>query len=249
MAAVGAYIRLGIDESPIHKAELEKREDGSVDAEEARWPILQVLQERPGRVLLGIFSYAGPFMAYSVATTMLVSYASSPDQAAAHGFDAVSKGSLMNAMMIGTAGMLITAPFFAHLSDKIGRRPVFVTSALLTVIHVFAMFPLVTSGHFGLAVLSYFISMTILNASAMALVPALLAELFPTKTRYTGVSLTYQIGSTLGGGLGPMIAATLIVPSGPGAVAVSAMIAGLCVVAAICGTVLGDTRKVDLRNA
>ena len=236
MVALGLYIRWGIEESPVHTR---AREEGAVAAQ--RFPLRALLRDRPGRLVLGVFTYAGPFMAYSVATTMLVTYANSA-------FD-VPRQTLLNGMMIGTAGMLITVPLFAAISDRIGRRPVYIAAALLTAVHVFAMFPLVTSGYFPLVVLSYFVSMTVLNAASNGPVPALLSELFPTESRYTGVSLCYQLGGMIGGGVGPLLAATFITPGGPGPIAVSAMIAVLCVIAAICAAALGDTRTVDLYRA
>lgn len=240
MVALGVFIRLGIDESPIHEHE-QAAKAAALESRTEQIPLVQVLRERPVRVVLGIFTYAGPYMAYAVATTMLVVYANKEF--------GVDRQLLLNGMMIGTAGMLVTVPAFAYASDRFGRRPIYIVTALLTAVWVFVMFPLVTSGNFALITLSFFISMTILNAAANAPVPALLSELFPTRTRYTGVSLCYQLGGVIGGGLGPLLATTFIVPGGPGTVAVSTMIAALCVVAAFCVYVLGDTRRVDLRDA
>ncbi|MDF3307384.1 MFS transporter [Rhodococcus koreensis] len=236
LVGIGMYIRLGVQESPVLLAEKKRTED-----EPRRAPLFALLRDRPGRVLLGICVYAGPFMAYAVATSLLVTYA--------HKDFGIPRQTLLNAMMIGTAGMLLTVPLFAWLSDRYGRRPVYLTAALLTAVHAFAMFPLVTSGSFPLILLSYVISMTVLNAAANGPVPALLAELFPTASRYTGVSLCYQFAGMIGGGVGPLLAATFIAPGGPGSIAVSMMISALCIVAALSVRALGETRTVDLRNA
>ncbi|KXX60072.1 MFS transporter [Rhodococcus sp. LB1] len=237
LVGIGMYIRVGVRESPVLLAEKKERNE----EEPRRAPLFALLRERRGRVLLGIGVYAGPFMAYAVATSLLVTYA--------HKDFGIPRQTLLNAMMIGTAGMLLTVPLFAWLSDRYGRRPVYVTAALLTAIHAFAMFPLVTSGSFPLILLSYVISMTVLNAAANGPVPALLAELFPTASRYTGVSLCYQFAGMIGGGLGPLLAATFIAPGGPGSIAVSVMISALCIVAALSVSALGETRTVDLRTA
>ena len=236
MVGIGLYIRLGIEESPVLAA-ARKSNPSSFSS----IPIITVLRSRPRQVLLGTFLYVGPFMAYATSTTLLIAYANKD-----YG---VSRELLLNGLMIGTAGMIVTIPLFASLSDRAGRRPVFVTSAILTSVWIFAVFPLVTSGHFVVIACSYFVSMTILNASANSPVPALLSELFPTSIRYTGVSVCYQIGGMIGGGLGPLLAATFIAPGGPGPYAVSAMIAALCLVSAGCAVFLGDTRKVDLLDA
>ncbi|MBV6759806.1 MFS transporter [Rhodococcus opacus] len=236
LVGIGMYIRLGVRESPVLLAEKKRTAE-----EPRRAPLFALLKDRPGRVLLGICVYAGPFMAYAVATSLLVTYA--------HKDFGIPRQTLLNAMMIGTAGMLLTVPLFAWLSDRYGRRPVYLTAALLTAVHAFAMFPLVTSGRFPLILLSYVISMTVLNAAANGPVPALLAELFPTASRYTGVSLCYQFAGMIGGGVGPLLAATFIAPGGPGSIAVSVMISALCIVAALSVRALGETRTVDLRTA
>ena len=151
--------------------------------------------------------------------------------------------------MIASAGMLVTIPLFALLSDKVGRRPVCITAALLTGVHAFVVFPMLGSGSTAVVLIAFVTGLTILRSATVAPLGALLSELFPTGSRYTGVSLAYQFAAVIGGGIGPLLATTFVVPGGPGVVAVSALIAAFCVISVICVAAIGDTRKVDLQDA
>ncbi|TQM32575.1 MFS transporter [Nocardia bhagyanarayanae] len=233
LLGIGMYVRLSIVESPVMLAQ-----QRSAAGKGGPAPLVALLRRRPLRVLLGIGVYAGPFMAYATATSFLVTYATTR-----YG---VPRHLMLNALMIATAGMLVTIPLFAALSDRVGRRPVYITATLFTVVHAFTVVPLVTSGSFPLVLAAYVIGLTLLNAAVLGPVGALLAELFPTSSRYTGVSLAYQFSGVIGGGLGPLLAATFVAPGGPGILAVSAMIAAFCLVSAGCVWALGETRRADL---
>jgi MFS family permease len=238
LMAIGLYVRLRIEESPVLVAEQRKERPAGAPA---RPPLFALLRERPGRVLLAIGVDAGPFMAQAVVTSFLVSYATTTL--------GLPRQILLNSLMIASAGMLVTIPLFALLSDRIGRRPVYITAAVLTAVHAFVVFPMVGSGSTLAVVLAFVIALTILRAATIGPLGALLAELFPTSSRYTGVSLAYQFAAVIGGGIGPLLAATFVAPGGPGVGAVSALIAGFCVISVICVAAVGETRKVDLQRA
>src|SRR5690606_15942736 len=116
---------------------------------------------------------------------------------------------LLTGLIISLAGMVFTAPFFAWLSDRVGRRTIYVPGALLFGAFSFFVFPMVGSGSTVLVVLAFVISMTLLNASTVGVVGSLLSELFPTQFRYTGASIAYQVAGVIGGGIGPLLASIL----------------------------------------
>lgn len=238
LMAIGLYVRLKIEESPVLVAE--QRKDAAAD-KPVRAPLFALLRERPGRVLLAIGVDAGPFMAQAVLTSFVVSYATT-----AYG---LPRQVLLNSLMIASAGMIVAIPLFALLSDKVGRRPVYITAAILTGVHAFVVFPMIGSGSTVVVLIAFVTGLTILRSATVGPLGALLSELFPTSSRYTGVSLAYQFAAVIGGGVGPLLATTFVVPGGPGVVAVSAMIAGFCVVSVICVAAIGETRKVDLQHA
>jgi MFS family permease len=237
LIALGLYIRLNIEESPVFAAG--RARSGST-AGSTRAPLIALFRERPLRLLLGIGVYAGPFMAQAIVTTFLISYAT-----VSHG---VPRQVLLTGLIISLAGMVFTAPFFAWLSDRVGRRTIYVPGALLFGAFSFFVFPMVGSGSTVLVVLAFVISMTLLNASTVGVVGSLLSELFPTQFRYTGASIAYQVAGVIGGGIGPLLA-SILAETSAGVLGISVMIALFCLISAICTVVLGDTRKVDLARA
>ncbi|MYW96196.1 MHS family MFS transporter [Amycolatopsis rubida] len=237
LIAIGLYIRLRVEESPVFQAERGRSEAARTPA---RSPLLAVVRERPVRLLIGIGVYAGPFMAQAIITTFLISYATTKF--------GLPRQVLLDGLIVSLAGMLVTVPLFAWLSDKIGRRTVYIPATLLFGAFAFAAFPMVGTGS-PLAITAVFvISMTFLNGATVGIVGSLLSELFPTRYRYTGASVSYQFAGLIGGGIGPLVASVLA-ETGAGVTAVSLMIAVFCVVSAVCAGVLGDTRKVDLHQA
>ncbi|MER5185473.1 MFS transporter [Streptomyces sp. NPDC002896] len=235
LIAVGAYIRLNVDESPVFAAARERKAD---DARPASAPLLALLREQPGRLLLAIGVYCGPVMAQSIVKVFLISWGVS--------HAGVSRQLMLNSLTFAVAGMAVAVPLFAVLSDRIGRRAVYVPASILFGLFAFLMFPMVGTGSTVMVVLAFVISMSILEAAALGPVGALLSELFPTRSRYTGTSLAYQFAALIGGGIGPLIAAVFVAPGGPGAIGVSTMIAVFCGLSALCTALLGDTRKVSL---
>jgi MFS family permease len=201
-------------------------------------PIIDLLRTSPRRVLLAMGVYIGPVMAQSIVKVFLISWGAT--QAG------VPRQTLLNALTLSVAGMAVMVPIFAALSDRIGRRTVYVPASILFGVFGFLMFPMVDSGSLVLIVAAFFITMSILEAAALGPVGAILSELFPTASRYTGASVAYQFAAVIGGGFGPLLASIFVVEGGPGVIAVSVMIAVFCLLSAICTTVLGDTRKVNL---
>jgi MFS transporter, MHS family, shikimate and dehydroshikimate transport protein len=233
LVVIGLYIRLRVEESPVFLAEQDK-------AAITRTPLLTLMKERPWKVLVGIGVYAGPFMAQAIVTTFAISYATT--------HFGLARQTLLNGLIISLAGMLVTVPFFAWLSDKVGRRTVYVPAAILAGVWSFFVYDLIGTGSPVVITLVFVVSMTLLNAATVGVVGSLLAELYPTKIRYTGASAAYQFAGLIGGGIGPLLA-SVFAGTSAGVTGVAIMIAIFCVISAVCAASLGDTRAVDLHEA
>ena len=116
-----------------------------------------------------------------------------------------------DALMINFMALFVLTfliPFMGHLSDKIGRKPVFITGLICNLFFVFPLFYLLSSGNWYLALVGQLIYAVILSP-VNATVPTINAELFPTDFRASGSSIGYNIGQAIFGGTLPLVALTL----------------------------------------
>jgi MFS family permease len=121
----------------------------------------------------------------------------------------LTRTAALNAMLIGTAVEVALIPLFASLSDKVGRRPVYFVGAAGIAVWGFAFFRLIDTGQQSLVVLAI-IGGLFCHAAMYGPQAAFIAELFPTRMRYSGASLAYQATSIGAGSLAPIIALALL---------------------------------------
>ena len=117
-------------------------------------------------------------------------------------------------LTLGNFVHIFAIPAFAALSDRLGRTRVMVGGAVFSGIAIWPMFLLFDSGDPMLVMLVFLVGTPLIQASMYGPVGAYLSDLFEPTARYSGVSLTYQVGSLLGAGLAPLVAQRLV--SGPG---------------------------------
>src|SRR6185295_13554740 len=108
-------------------------------------------------------------------------------------------------ILIGGAVHFFAIPFLAHLSDRIGRRPVYALGGFGLAAFSFLFFKMIGSGEMGLTVAGITIAL-VLHGAMYGPQAAFIAELFPTRIRYSGASIAYQLTSIVAGSLAPIIA-------------------------------------------
>ncbi|WP_273846730.1 MFS transporter [Rubrobacter calidifluminis] len=230
LVAIGLYIRLKIYETPAFRR---VRETGT----EARMPIVDVLRRSPGRVLLagGVsFGFAAIFY---ITIIFLLSYGTSQL--------GISGSMLLVGTIIGAAFQIATILGFNALSDRVGRRPVIIGGALVSAAFAFPFFWLLQTGVPALV----WLAITVMMVSSGAIygpLAVLLAELFGTRLRYSGASIGYQLGATVGGGFSPLIAASILAWSGGGPWPISLYLVVVGLVAAACTYLLTETVRADM---
>ncbi|VVE51475.1 MFS transporter [Pandoraea horticolens] len=126
----------------------------------------------------------------------------------------IERGTLNSAMLIVSVLAFPAHGAFAAISDRIGRRPVYLFGAVVVFVTAFPFFLLLHTQLFPLIVLGYVIVLNIGHNALNAVQPALFAELFPADRRYTGAAAGREIASILAGGLTPFIATALAGPNG-----------------------------------
>ncbi|WP_104104843.1 MFS transporter [Arthrobacter sp. 08Y14] len=196
LVVIGLYLRYRVTESPDF---VEARAAGTVHT---GVPILRVLKKYPLSSLYGILAAAGPLFMQALLGVFMVPYVV--------GTGAVDRQTALMMLTASSFVHIFAIPFFAWLSDKFGRRPVMLAGAGISVALVFPMFAMFNSGSFWLIALAFMVGNPIIQASMYGPIGAFLAEKFDTQDRYTGVSLTFQLGSVLGAGTAPLLATWLI---------------------------------------
>ncbi|MGY1706565.1 MFS transporter [Geodermatophilus sp. SYSU D00697] len=229
LVLVGLWIRLTIAESPLF------REVQEHDAE-VKAPIIDVLRRYPSRVLLAIGARIGVDVAFYTfilfVTTYVVTYLGLPNSYA------------LNAVLIAAAVQVVLIPWSGVLSDRFGRRPVYLVGAVGAAIWVFVFFALLDTGRFALIVLATVVAL-VFHAAMYGPQASFIAELFPTRVRYTGASMGYQLAGILGGALAPIISVALI-DRFDTSVAVSLYVVGVLVLTAVCVLLAPETSRIDL---
>lgn len=138
------------------------------------------------------------------------------------------------------------APLMARLSDRIGRRPVFIGSVLAIAVGFFGVFAAMAHGSYVLIALAMLVLMVVASAGNIVQAP-LYTEMFPTRVRYTGYAVGTQVGLIIVG-FSPTIAAALVLPGVNGWVPVAIFIAVCMVAAAISAYTAKETRGMSIEE-
>jgi MFS family permease len=128
-----------------------------------------------------------------------------------------STSTALNAVSIAALIQIFTIPTFGILSDRFGRRPIYLFGAIFTGVFAFPFFWLIETSVPGLLVLSMVLALSVGHAAMYAPQASFVAELFGTRVRYSGLSLGYQLASVIAGGLSPFIAMSLLRKTGSSA--------------------------------
>jgi metabolite-proton symporter len=236
LVLIGLYIRLSVEESPLFKAAQAKAAEQAAAGAKEAMPIVDVFRRYPREVFTAMGARFAENVSYYIFTIVITSYLTQRLD--------MSSSFVLGAVLIGAAAHLVTIPVWGALSDRYGRKPIYLVGAAGVGIWAFVFFALIDTGNFGLTVLAV-IGGLLFHGAMYGPQAAFLSELFGTTVRYSGVSIGYQLASVVAGGLAPIIAVALYTSFDSGyAVSVYVALSALLTLVAVAS--YGETRHRDL---
>lgn len=208
---MGLYVRLRITETPAFQAAIEKRE-------RVRLPLATVASEHRRPLVLGTVAALATFVLFYLMTVFSLSWGT-----VALGY---TRAQFLPMQMLGVVFFGLTIPVSALLADRYGRRRTLFWTSLAIAGFGFLLAPLFGSGSVAGIILFFVLGFALMGFTYGPLGTAL-AELFPTAVRYTGASLTFNLGGIVGASLAPYIATWLATNYGLGYVGVYLAVAGV----------------------
>ena len=228
MVGIGLWIRLGILETPIFQQVI-------ANERVARAPVVQVLKRQPKEVILTALTRMGQMAPVFVYNAFIFTYGMKVVGA--------SRDFLLVVLLIASFMSFFTIPFSGYLSDRLGRKQVYIFGAVTTGLFAFAYFAMLDTAIPSLIILASLIAFAFHDLMWGPLA-ALTAECFTPRLRYSGASIGFQLAAVFAGGPAPLIATTLLASAGSGQV-IALYIFGSTLVTMAATTFLPSNRDRD----
>jgi metabolite-proton symporter len=231
LIVVGLWVRLRVLETPQFAEVVERREVAKV-------PVAEVIRRHPKEIVLSALLRCSEQMPFYIFTSFALTYI--VDHAGQ------SKTFALNAVAAAAALELFMIPTFGHLSDTVGRKRIYALGALLLGVIAFPYFALLNTA----VPVVVFLTVVLAQVShSMQYGPqaSLIAEMFPTKLRYGGAGIGYQLSSVIAGGPAPLLATWLLHDYGWWAI--SAMMALTAVLTLTATALVPDRSRIDTGEA
>jgi len=193
LVGVGLWIRLGILETPVFRQVVR---ENKVE----KTPIAEVFRKHPKEILLSALLRMAEQAPFYIFTAFIFSYAT--------GTLHMSRNLILTAVLVAACVSFVTIPLSGHISDRIGRRKMYLIGAAVTGLFGFLYFGMVDTAYPSAVFIAIVLSL-IPHDMMYGPQAALIAEAFTPRLRYSGASLGYQLASIIAGGPAPLIATAL----------------------------------------
>ncbi|AWB85127.1 MFS transporter [Corynebacterium liangguodongii] len=225
MVAVGLWVRLQIEETPVFQQVIET--DQKVSS-----PLSEVFAKAWRPLLQGTFVMVGCYTLFYIVTTWFLSYGiGSAAEGVGLGIPYVD---FLKLQLVCIFGFMMGIPLACHLADTYGRRPVLGLTSVAIIAYGLAFTWLLNPETFTMISLGFFLFIGMfLMGMIFGPMSAILPELFPSNVRYTGSGIAYNVSSILGAAIAPFIATALNASYGPAAVGVYLAVVTVISLAAI----------------
>jgi MFS transporter, MHS family, shikimate and dehydroshikimate transport protein len=194
LVGVGLFIRLRLSETPAFNRIQQSQAI-------ARRPLLEVIARHPKAFFIAVGMKVSEVAWVYVLTVFTIVYATSKL--------GLSRSVILNGIVAAAMLEVLTIPLFGALSDRIGRKPMYVAGAVLSAAFAFPIFWLLETRDPSIILITIAVAMSITHGAMFGPQAAYMPELFGTRVRYSGASLGCQISAAISGGFSPIIAAAL----------------------------------------
>lgn len=192
----GLWIRKGIEETPTFQ---KTQKEGEIP----KLPIADTFKYHWREVLIATGAKVVETAPFYIFGTFIVSYGTQNLN--------YSQTATLTAVTIATIITTILMPIMGSLSDKVGRKKLYVGGTILMILYAFPYFWLIHQDSTGYLIVATVIGLGIIWAPITAVLGTMFSEIFSANVRYTGISLGYQIGAAVAGGTAPLIATALLI--------------------------------------
>jgi metabolite-proton symporter len=232
LVALGLYIRMNTSETPSFSKVKEA-------AAQVKLPLAEVLTRNWKQVLLGGVATMSTGTSFNLIVAFGLTYGTQT-----LGF---TRNAMLAIALISCAVCIVLLPLFGRLSDVVGRKPVIIGGIIAEALFAFPLFWLLDMRTFPFALLGYLLMMSAFAAN-YGPIATFLAELFGTKVRYSGLSISYMLSGLLGSAATPIITTALLSATGKGSSVAWYMI-GSAALSAGALLLLAETLKKEVRSS
>ncbi|HEX4977121.1 MAG TPA: MFS transporter [Nocardioides sp.] len=235
---IGLWVRLSIEESPVFKeahAEIAEKKDTA-----SHMPLLEVIRTYPREVFIAMGMRMAENISYYIFTIVVITFVTT--------YDGQEKGPILQALLIGSVVHFIWIPVIGAVSDRVGRKPLYLAGAVGVAAWTFPFFSLVSEGGAANLTLAVVVGL-MLHGLMYSPQAAFFSELFGTSVRYTGASVGYQLASIFAGALAPIIALKLLGSADESnTTAVGLYVCAASVLTVVAVLFAKETRNTSLRH-
>lgn len=226
---LAVYIRRSLPETDVFRAE----DDGA-----RTFPLVSLLREHSKNIALATGARMADAVTFNVINVFGIAYATSEL--------GVGKAMMLNGFVVAAAVEILAIPLIGHISDRVGRRPVYMFGISVCLVTAVAYFPLLSTGDRWVVWATIVVALAVGTGCMFAIQGTLFAELFGTRTRYTGLGVAYQTSALIGGAPTPAIATALAAAFAQSFWPVAIYMAAVCVLSLVCVALASETYRDDL---